>query len=121
LNSFAVDYSPEEPMVMRDVPLFSAIDAKGADRRPALESADGAYDVLPVGDGPVTLTFRVPEPTAGTTRTVVLHATGYYRFDLPPGGEPDGEAIRGFEREPDFGVQFLRHHVAALKSSRQDR
>ena len=116
LNSFAVDYSSEEPMAITDVPLLSAIDAEGADRRPALQAADGAYDVMPPGGGPVTLTFQVPKASAGATRTVVLHATGYYRYDLPGGGEPDREAIRRFETEPDFGVRFLADHAAALKA-----
>lgn len=116
LNSFAVDYSSEEPMAITDVPLLSAIDAEGADRRPALQAADGAYDVMPPGGGPVTLTFQVPKASAGATRTVVLHATGYYQYDLPAGGEPDREAIRRFETEPDFGVRFLADHAAALKA-----
>ena len=115
LNSFAVDYSPEEPMAVTDVPLLSAIDTKGADRTAALQAADGAYDVMPAGDGPVTLTFRVPEAKAGMTRTVVLHATGYYRYDLSAEGEPDRKAIQGFETEPDFGVLYLRGHIAALR------
>ena len=116
LNSFAVDYSSEEPMAITDVPLLSAIDAEGVDRRPALQAADGAYDVMPPGGGPVTLTFQVPEARAGATRTVVLHATGYYRYDLPTEREPDREAIRRFETEPDFGVRFAAERYARWRA-----
>lgn len=112
LNSFAVDYSKDEPMTVTELPLLSASDAAGTDRRPALLAADDAYDVMPPGDGPVTLTFRAPEARPGLARTVVLHARGYYRYDLPPGGEPDRAAIRGFETEPDFGVRHLRDLLA---------
>lgn len=116
LNSFAVDYSTDEPLSVADVPLLSAIDAEGTDRRPALQAADGTYDVMPPGSGPVTLTFQVPKARAEATRTVVLHATGYYRYDLPAGGEPDGEAIRRFETEPDFGVRFAAERYARWRS-----
>ena len=117
LNSFAVDYSADEPLSVTDVPLLSAIDAEGVDRRPTLQMPDGAYDVMRPGGAPVTLKFQVPEARPGATRTVVLHATGYYQYDLPAGGEPDRAAIRGFETEPDFGVRYLRDHLATLKTA----
>ena len=116
LNSFAVDYSADEPITVTDVPLLAAIDAEAVDRRQALEAADDAYDVMPPGGGPVTLTFQVPKARAGATRTVVLHATGYYRYDLPARGEPDEEAIRRFETEPDFGVRFAAERYALWRS-----
>ena len=106
-------------MAVTDAPSSSAIDTKGADRRPALQAADGEYDVMPAGDGPVTLTFRVPEAKAGMTRTVVLDATGYYRYDLSAEGEPDRKAIQGFETEPDFGALYLRGHIAALRAEQR--
>lgn len=117
LNSFAVDYSGDEPVVVTEVPLLKARDERGRDRRPALVAADDAYDEMPVGgDDRIFLSFRVPEPKEGLSRTVVLHARGWYRLDLAAEGEPDREAIRRFETEPGFGVRFAAERHARWRS-----
>lgn len=117
LNSFAVDFSPDEPVVITDVPLLEARDEKGRDRRPALLVADDVYDEMPVGaDDRVFLSFPAPEPKQGLERTVVLHARGWYRLNLAAEGEPDREAIRRFETEPGFGVRFAAERYARWRS-----
>lgn len=117
LNSFAVDYSGDESIVVTDVSLLEAHDERGRDRRTALVAADGAYDEMPVGgDDRVFLSFRVPEPKEGLSRTVVLHARGWYRLNLVAEGEPDREAIRRFETEPGFGVRFAAERYAHWRS-----
>jgi hypothetical protein len=117
LNSFAVDYSGDEPVVVTEVPLLEARDERERDRRPALVAADDAYDEMPVGgDDRVFLSFRVPEPKEDLFRTVVLHARGWYRLDLAAEGEPDREAIRRFETEPGFDVRFAADRYARWHS-----
>lgn len=117
LNSFAVDYSADEPLLVTDVPLLEARDEKGRDRRPALLVADDLYDEMPVGAGDrVFLSFPAPEPKQGLERTVVLHARGWYRLNLAAEGEPDREAIRRFETEPGFGVRFATERYVRWRS-----
>ncbi len=119
LNSFAVDYSADEPVVVTDVPLLEARDDNGRNRRSALLAPDEEYDELPVGTGDrVHLSFRVPEPKVGLSRTVVLHARGWYRLNLAAEGEPNREAIRRFETEPGFGVRFAAERFARWREER---
>lgn len=107
LNSFAVDYTPDEPVLVENVALAEARDAAGRDRRAALLRADDLYDELPVGTtDQVALTFPAPEPKPGLARTVVLHARGWYALNLRASGEPDREALVRLETEPGFGVRF---------------
>lgn len=106
LNSFAVDYGSDEPLAVTDVSLAAARDSAGRDRREALLAADGSYDDIPIGGDAVALTFPVPPQEAGTARTVVLHARGYYTLDLDETGEPDRETLRRLETEPGFGVRL---------------
>lgn len=112
LNSFAVDYSDGAPLAATEIPVASAIDTRGADRRAALLAADGLRDEMPKGDGPVALTFRVPDSKPGLERTVVLRARGFYRPDVDTSREPDVEAIHLFQTEPDYGVRFLARATA---------
>ena len=112
LNSFAVHYGEGAPLAALEVPIATAVDAKGVDRRPALLAADGLRDEMPKGDGPVTLTFVAPDPKSRLERTVVLRARGFYRPDVDTSREPDTEAIRLFQTEPDYGVRFLAQAAA---------
>jgi hypothetical protein len=127
LNSFAVDYAPDEPLLVTDVPIGDARDNSGRDRRSALLAADGLYDELPVGTADrVALTFPAPAQRPGLDRTVVLHSRGWYRLNLASEGEPDFEAIRRFENEPGFGVRlaaerYPRWRAAVEASVRQER
>lgn len=106
LNSFAIDYGADEPLIVTDVPLVEARDASGRDRRHALSAADDLYDEIPIGGEPVSLSFVAPPARPGMERTVVLHAQGWYRLDLATDGEPDRETLRRLETEPGFGVRF---------------
>ncbi|HYN41690.1 MAG TPA: hypothetical protein VE129_07940, partial [Thermoanaerobaculia bacterium] len=117
LNSFAVDYGPEEPLAVTDVSLASARDSAGHDRREALLAADGSYDDIPIGGDAVALTFPVPPQEAGTVRTVVLHARGYYTLDLDGTGEPDRETLRRLETEPGFGVRLAAERWRAWQDA----
>ncbi|MFI5181484.1 MAG: hypothetical protein ACHQPI_08850 [Thermoanaerobaculia bacterium] len=113
LDSFAVDYSADEPFHVTDVPLLAARDGAGRDRRSALLAADDEYDELPVGSADrVALTFPVPAHEPGLDRTVVLHSRGWYRLNLASEGEPDHDAIRRFENEQGFGVRLAAERYA---------
>ena len=118
LNAFALDDGPEPALEVSEVPLARALGTDGADRTDALRAADEAYDTIEIGGQPVWLTFDVPPLRAGLTRTVLLHAQGYYTLDLAATGEPDRARLERLESEPGYAVHFLTERWASYLSSR---
>lgn len=119
LNSFSVDYSPAVPITAVEVPLTRAIGGGSSNRLAALAAADGSYDVMPAGSEPVLLTFPAPPERAGLSRTVVLHARGWYRENVVAKGEPALEILRRFENEPGFASRLAAEHWKTMRERRQ--
>lgn len=99
-NSFAVDWTPDEPLSVTRLSPIEAIDGEGKDVLPLLSAADDAYQVMPRTGDQVSLAFAASEPEAGMERTLVLHSRGYYRLRDVGTGPEDPTLVRAIEMEP---------------------
>ncbi len=107
LNSFAVDYTPDQPLTVTTLHLRAAAEPNGTDIRPLLASADTLYHAMPRTGDRALVSFDAPAaPPAGRERTVVLHSRGYYRLHLAPAGEPDQEMVRRVLEVPGAAAEY---------------
>jgi hypothetical protein len=119
LNSFAVDYSPDRSVTVEKLKPLTALGLEGKDMREDLAGIDDRYLAMPnIGDT-VDLTFPVPSPHAGTSRTVILHTRGYYRLHLASDGEPDTKALQEIEKVPGAAARFAADHFAQWQIAQQ--
>jgi hypothetical protein len=103
LNSFAMDYSADQPMTVDTL-------APRAASEPAVlvavTAADTSYYVMPNTGDRATLEFPAPPARAGRERTVVLHSRGWYRLHLTPSGPPDTAMARRVLEVPGAAVEY---------------
>jgi hypothetical protein len=119
LNSFAVDYSADQPVSRLTLRPQTARDSAGKDVLPELVANDDRYLPMPnIGDT-ADLTFAVPSRRAGTDRSVFLHSRGYYRLHLAGTGEPDTKTLQEIENVPGTGVRFAANHFAQWQIAQQ--
>jgi hypothetical protein len=117
LNSFAVDYSAEQPMSVASVAPKSAHRLSGEDISGQLHAADGVYYRAQTGDR-AEVAFAAPPTRPGMLRSVFLHSRGYYRPNLEAAGQPDAEALRQIFEVPDAFARLAAKRWAAFHSER---
>ncbi len=117
LNSFAVDYSPEQILSAQTVAPVSARDAQSRDVLPLLVAADDRYYAMPDTSEYAYITFPAPARRAGMKRTVFLHSRGYYLLHLREGGEPDLPTLREIENVPGAGARFAASRFAEWQTT----
>lgn len=117
LNSFAVDYSPEQSVSAQTVAPVSARDTQGRDVLPSLVGVDDRYYPMPDTSESAYITFPAPARRAGMKRTVFLHSRGYYLLHLREGGEPDLSMLREIENVPDAGARFAASRFAEWQTA----
>ena len=87
LNSFAVDYGPDQTPIVEKVSPIKAWSDGDRDMLAELSKSDDAYYAMPnVGDR--GWSTSAPPPRPGMERTVFLHSRGYYRLHLTGSGNP---------------------------------
>jgi hypothetical protein len=114
-NSFAVDYTPDEPVVVTRVAPSSARDNQGRNVLAELAAADESRNVMPAIGDQVSIAYPAPPARAGLSRTVFLHSRGYYRLHLPETGEPEVAALESLRSEPGAAVRFAADRYAEWK------
>ena len=117
LNSFAVDYSAEQPTAVTGVALKSARKLSGEDVSGQLHAADAAYYTAEIGDR-AEVVFAAPPVRPGMLRSVFLHSRGYYRPYLRTTGQPDTETLRQVFELPDAFARLAAKRWAAFHSER---
>jgi len=105
-NSFAVDYTPDEPIVVTRVAPSSAWDKQGRNMLAELAAADESWNIMPAIGDRVSIAYPVPPVRAGLSRTVFLHSRGYYRLHLPETAEPELAALERLRSEPGAAERF---------------
>ena len=106
LNSFAADYTPDQPVSVQTVRPSSAQDLQGKSVLADLVSVDGRYLAMPdIGDT-ADVTFVAPPAKAGSERAVFLHSRGYYKLHIAGTGEPDKKTLAAFEKVPGSAARF---------------
>jgi hypothetical protein len=105
-NSFAVDYSPNNPVQVQVLHPIECRDSTGRDRLGQVASADDSYYDMPdLGDRGY-LSFRAPAVKPGMRRTVFLHTRGYYKIHVNGAGPADNETLTHIMTVPDAAARF---------------
>ncbi len=117
LNSFAMDYSVEQPLEVRFVSPTSATDRKGNDVLQQLLATDDVYHVMPE-TGWAQIVFPAPHLARGTTWSIFLHSRGYYRLHLPADRDPDAVRLEQIANEPDAATRFAVERFAEWRTAR---
>jgi hypothetical protein len=106
LNSFAVDYTPDQPVHVEKLKPVAAQDMQGRDVLPDLAAVDGRYLAMPdIGDA-ADIVFAAPPARVGTERAVFLHTRGYYKLHVAGTGEPDKATLKAIEKVPGAAARF---------------
>lgn len=83
IDYLAVDYGSFATPEAMEIPVTQASDQIGIDKTSVLRTEDESYLVLPeIGDW-ATFSFTVPQQAPGTSRSIFLKSTGYYKIHLP--------------------------------------
>ena len=106
LNSFALDFGEGGPVKVDTLRPYSGKDARRGDVLSEIASSDERYYAMPYTGDYGHVAFRAPAAVAGSKRTVLLHARGYYRLHLPIGGDPDTAMLRRLGEVPGAAGQF---------------
>jgi len=106
LNSFAADYSADQPISVQTVKPTSAQDAQGHSVLADLTAVDNRYLAMPnIGDAD-DLTFPAPPRKEGEERAVFLHSRGYYKLHIGDAGAPDKKTLEAFDKVPGSAARF---------------
>ncbi len=119
LNSFAVDYSTNQAVVVDTLAPMEAQDQHGRDVLGELVRTDDRYYIMPETGDRAYVTFPAPAPLPEMERTVLLHSRGYYRLHLPVGGEPDQVTLRRLVDLPGAAARFAAERFAQWKYARR--
>jgi len=112
LNSFAVDYTPDQRVTMQKLKPATAQDQQGNNVLPDLANVDGRYLAMPnIGDT-TDITFLAPPRKDGSERAVFLHSRGYYKLHIAGTGDPDKKTLEAFEKVPGSAAHFAAAQYA---------
>lgn len=120
LNSFAMEYSTDQPASATVVPPKYAKTQDGRNVLSSLLTADELYYEMPTKQDRAELLFDAPDPVPGHDRTVFLHSQGYYRLHLLADTPPDLERIREIEQVPDATVRLAVERYAEWRALRAE-
>jgi hypothetical protein len=114
-NSFAVDYTPNQPVEIQTLHPIECRDLGGRDRLSQISAVDDSYYDMPnIGDKGY-INFKAPSLKPNMKRTVFLHTRGYYHLHLDGTRQPDNEALTRIQAVPDAAARFAGLRFAAWK------
>ena len=116
LNSFAMAYRTTGEVQVTTLEPASARTSDGRDVLGDLRSADDRYYAMPSTGDYGFVTFKAPLVALGATRTVFVHARGYYRMHLDPTAPPDSATLTRFFSSPDAAALFAAERYSAQRS-----
>lgn len=115
LNSFAMAFRTAGEVHVTTVEPATARTSDGRDVLADLRSADARYYSMPNTGDYGFVTFVAPPVRPGATRTVFVHARGYYRMHLVPTTPPDSATLAQFFSTPDAAALFAADRYAAQR------
>lgn len=118
LNSFAVEYGEDAPVLVDTIAPASAWDETGRDVLTLLTAIDDRYYAMPRTGDRGFLTFPATPERPGMQRTVFLHSRGHYRLHLSEEGEPDAATIAELA-VPGGASRFSAAHYAEWVAARE--
>ena len=120
-NSFAVDYTPDQPVELQVVGPAECRDSGGRDLLQQIAAADASYYEMPdIGDRGY-INFNAPPGKPGLKRTVFLHTRGYYRIHLDGTKPADNEMLTRITAISDAAARFSGSRFAAWQTEQQSR
>jgi len=121
LNSFAVDYGPDQTPIVEKVHPLKAWDDGDRDLLSQLSKADDAYYAMPkVGDR-AWVEFPAPPARPDMERTVFLHTRGYYKLHLTGSGKPDLATLQQIRDVPDAAARFAAKRYGEWRAERASK
>jgi hypothetical protein len=105
-NSFAVDYSPNQPVELLTLHPIECRDSNGLDRLAQIAANDNSYYDMPDIGNRGYISFKAPPSRPGMKRTVLLHTRGYYRLHLDGKGQPNPDVLTRIMAVPDEAARF---------------
>jgi hypothetical protein len=109
----AIDYSPEQPLTIRELPVKTAVSEVQKNVAGLLVRDDIKYCNQPTTENQAVVTFDLPGQTE-QARTVILHSKGWYQVLRNPSGKPDIEYLKTF-RQPGRFNQFVNEQVRKME------
>jgi hypothetical protein len=106
INSLAVDYSEDQPLLVNEIAPFEARDELGRDVRDLLLAEDGRYLAMPRTGDKAEVSFLSPPRQAGSRRSISIKAGGYYDIHLEAKAAPQTEIIQKMLTEPGFVTRY---------------
>ena len=116
LNSFQMDFGPNESVQVEKLALNMARTSDGEDVLPSLRAVDDAYYTMPETGNSAELSFPAVDPPEGMEQTLMLSTQGYYRLHLRADQAPDMTAIREIETVPGAPVLKAVESYAAARA-----
>jgi hypothetical protein len=108
VDNAIVDYSPDLPANVTELPLAQALDYQTKDLRQCLSHKDSAYYVMASNADRAELSFVTPASSINTVRSFMVKCTGYYETLIPSGTRPQIDRVSHFINEPNsFGMYAL--------------
>jgi hypothetical protein len=119
LNSFAVDYSADQPVSVQTVKPSTVSDLQGKSELADLIAVDNRYLAMPNMGDTADLTFAAPARKEGLERAVILHTRGYYKLHVAGTGEPDKATLAAFEKTPGSAEKFAASQYSQWQIAKQ--
>ena len=108
IDNVVVDYSPDLPISVTELPLAQAVDQRAKDLRQCLSHKDSEYYVMPSNADRAELSFVTPATSGNAIRSFVVKCTGYYETRIPLGTLSRIDQVTHFIKEPNaFGMYAL--------------
>lgn len=121
IDYLAVDYSEDTAV---DVLRISPASA-GARTDPAvcerLKANDDRYYIMSEAGASAELVFPAPARKAGSERSLILGASGYYDIHLDAKGEPQPDLIKKILVEPGWTLEYARKIYETGKKNEAER
>jgi hypothetical protein len=109
IDYVGVDFSNDANVNTTIIPLYSATDEQGKDVTALLMRDDKEYLIQPDPVNATILSFKSPEKTNQSERTVFLHSKGNYEILRDTKGKPDIDYLNSF-LEPGAFPKFSKDH-----------
>jgi hypothetical protein len=104
-----MDFSDDLAAVKTVVPISSATDENGKSVSGLLLRDDDLYLIQPEVTNETSISFPVPPPVPGKSRSVILHSKGNYEILRDTKGKPDIAYLKTF-LEPGAFTRFSKEH-----------
>lgn len=108
IDRLALSAEDETQAAVRRVQATPAQATTSGDRLAAISATDGDYDTLSEWNDSLEMTFNVPPPANGLTRTAFLFTSGYYNVHLPVQAQWQPGTLKVIRDEPGALSQFSR-------------